>query len=309
MIDSELWVITTYFNPLHYVRRLNNYRFFRNKLGAPLITVELGYDGKFELGSNDADILLQIPRGHVMWQKERLLNIALCHVPPAIKFVAWLDSDIIFEKVDWPESVIRRLKDFPIVQTFSHSCRLEQNVNSTDEFYSCKQFGQSSAYFVNKGLLAKKPIDPNVVRLRKGRVGYGWAAHRDILDKYGFYDAMIIGGGDLVMACAAYGWFDDAIRATSFNINQTSHYLAWARPFFERVRGNVDYATNCIFHLWHGDIKNRRYEARHIELANRGFNPYKDIIQNEFGCWEFTGNNADLEVFLKEYFLSRKEDG
>jgi hypothetical protein len=44
-----MWALTTYFNPVRYKRRLSNYRIFRSKLDIPLVTVELSFDGEFEL--------------------------------------------------------------------------------------------------------------------------------------------------------------------------------------------------------------------------------------------------------------------
>lgn len=74
---SDLWVITCYFNPLRYRRRLANFRIFRENLRAPLIAVELAYGPEFELESDDAEVLIQTHCKDVMWQKERLLNVGL----------------------------------------------------------------------------------------------------------------------------------------------------------------------------------------------------------------------------------------
>ncbi len=73
--------VTSYFNPMRSRRRLANYRTFRSRLNVPLFTVELAFDGQFELTSSDADHLIQLSGGDIMWQKERLLNIALEAVP------------------------------------------------------------------------------------------------------------------------------------------------------------------------------------------------------------------------------------
>ena len=72
-----MWALTTYFNPVRYKRRLSNYRTFRGNLHIPLVTVELSFDGEFELTRNDADVLIQLSGGAILWQKERLLNIAI----------------------------------------------------------------------------------------------------------------------------------------------------------------------------------------------------------------------------------------
>ena len=76
-----LWAITSYFNPAGYRRRLANFRAFRARLSVPLVAVELAYGPEFELKAGDADILVQIRGRDVMWQKERLLNLALRSLP------------------------------------------------------------------------------------------------------------------------------------------------------------------------------------------------------------------------------------
>ena len=91
-----MWAITSYFNPVGFKRRLSNYRVFRANLAVPLVTVELSFDGRFELTDDDADILIQLSGGAVLWQKERLLNIAIQSVPKNAKNIAWLDCDVIF---------------------------------------------------------------------------------------------------------------------------------------------------------------------------------------------------------------------
>ena len=85
--DAPLWAITAYFNPAGYRRRRDNYRVFRERLQAPLVTAELSCDGNFALSSDDADVLVQV-HGDAMWQKERLLNLALGAVPSACQAVA-----------------------------------------------------------------------------------------------------------------------------------------------------------------------------------------------------------------------------
>ena len=78
---SRLWAVTSYFNPAGYHRKLPNYRTFRKQLAVPLLAVELSHSDKFELEPNDADVLVQLNGGNVMWQKERLLNVGISHLP------------------------------------------------------------------------------------------------------------------------------------------------------------------------------------------------------------------------------------
>ena len=119
-----LWGITCYFNPAGYQNRLINYRLFRSRLNVPLVAVELSFTGEFELRADDAEILLQIAGGDVMWQKERLLNIALSALPRECDIVAWLDCDVIFASPTWADDARHALKDNLLVQLFNERLNL-----------------------------------------------------------------------------------------------------------------------------------------------------------------------------------------
>ena len=122
-----MWAMTSYFNPVRYKRRLSHYRTFHNNLHIPLITVELSFDAKFELTKNDADILIQISGGAVLWQKERLLNIALKSVPNDVENIAWVDCDILFRRDNWAEEAEKQLNErHKIVQLFSDAIYLNK---------------------------------------------------------------------------------------------------------------------------------------------------------------------------------------
>ena len=137
--------VTSYFNPMKSRRRLANYRTFRSRLDAPLLTVELSFDGQFELTSGDADHLIQLSGGDIMWQKERLLNIALEAVPDKVEDVAWIDCDLVFESTDWPQTAKSALKSDNIIQLFSEVRYLDRSSTDKLEFNSIPDLVRLSA--------------------------------------------------------------------------------------------------------------------------------------------------------------------
>src|SRR6185436_16414039 len=100
-MDSDIWGITVYFNPVGYRRRRDNYRVFRQRLRIPLLAIELAYGSEFDLDEGDADILVQLRGRDVLWQKERLMNLALQALPAACRRVVCVDCDVVFEAGDW----------------------------------------------------------------------------------------------------------------------------------------------------------------------------------------------------------------
>src|SRR5262249_12109982 len=202
-----MWAITTYYNPIRYKRRLANYRIFRKNLITPLVTVELSFDGKFELMEGDADILIQISGGAILWQKERLLNVAIKSVPPDVDSIAWLDCDVIFERPNWVDEAKKQLKDLNVVQPFSDAVDLErEDVEIPGAHYYAAPSFPGIASWLRQTQLAPAAILAAKTRFRGG--GLAWVARREILENYGLYDAMIAGGGDRAVVSAMYGQFE-----------------------------------------------------------------------------------------------------
>ncbi|MBM4317211.1 MAG: hypothetical protein FJ116_06995, partial [Deltaproteobacteria bacterium] len=96
-----LGIITCVFNPTNSRKIRDNYAQFRKNLNHPILTVELAFnDQPFFI--EDA-IQIRGTNENLMWQKERLLNIALESLPEQIDKIAWLDADIIFKNNSWAE--------------------------------------------------------------------------------------------------------------------------------------------------------------------------------------------------------------
>jgi hypothetical protein len=307
---ANLWAITCYFNPVGYHRRLENYRTFRQGLKVPLVAVELSFDHQFELASEDADILVQLHSSAVLWQKERLLNVAIKSLPDGCDKVAWLDCDIIFESDDWVERACRALDEFPLVHLFQERNELPMDFtpNNPDSWRATLK-AESVVYRLAVGEATTEEAATPGALLRRTTSGLAWASTKDILREFGLYDACIIGSGDKAVLSAALGVPDHFARALEMNPRRTEHFLAWARPYFNRIRGRVGHIPGRVFHLWHGDLRNRKHGSRHQPFARFDFDPYTDIALDQMGCWRWNSEKTDMQAFVKEYFESRKEDG
>jgi hypothetical protein len=303
-----MWAITSYYNPMRYRRRLANYRIFRKNLTTPLVTVELSFDGKFELTKGDADILIQISGGAILWQKERLLNLAIKSVPSDVSNIAWLDCDVIFERSDWVDEAKKRLRDLSVVQPFSNVLDLDREDHeiSRAHHYAPPSL-QGIVSLVDQTRLAPAIVLSAQARFRSG--GLAWVARREILEDYGLYDAMIAGGGDRAVVSAMYGQFETLIKLNQLNSVRAKHYLAWAHPYYRAVGERIGHITGRLYHLWHGNLENRNYAGRHKAIAECNFDPDIDIAVGSNGAWQWKRSRPDLEEFCTNYFMSRAEDG
>jgi hypothetical protein len=286
---------------MRYRRRRANYRTFRERLNVPLVAVELANGAAFELTEEDADVLIQLRDGDVMWQKERLLNVALGALPAGCRKVVWVDCDIVFAAEDWAERVSALLERFMLVQAFS-----QVNHLSAEGEVMCSQ--PSAAPAIESGTRGANQFGrPTLHGPGSTNNGLAWAARRELLDEAGFYDACIVGGGDLAMVSAAHGRFDVATR--SMSERQVDHYLDWARSYHEIVGGETSFVDGVVSHLWHGDFERRRYRARHDGLKRFGFDPLDDIAHTADGAWRWNTAKPRLHAYVTSYFASRNEDG
>lgn len=309
---STFWGITAFFNPQRYRSRKLLYNVFREKTkhqGLQLLTVELAFrHAPFELRAGDAEILIQLRAGNdgVMWQKERLLNVGFRHLPPACESLVWLDCDVVFENQNWVAETVALLRRFAAVQPFSIGVRLPRGQTATSiHAPNRRSYGitASSGYTYTFG-----QATPLVDYMNIGLTGFAWAAHRSLFDGFGFYDKMILGGGDAVLACGLFG------RLT----NRFTHLLPlalvndqqkWIKAMSARVRGSATFTRGRLLHLWHGTPRSRRTDSRLRLLTRHSFNPREDIKETDQGYFVWAGNKPELQKGVARYFWLRNEDG
>jgi hypothetical protein len=307
---SSFWAVTAYFNPVGYRSRRANYRIFRERLGVPLLAVELGFGGRFELGPGDADILVRIDGGAVLWQKERLLNLALERLPSTCRHVAWLDCDIVFADPGWVDAAERLLDEVPLAQPFDQLVHLRPGeLPETAAEPHLLAWRHSFAARWRAGDLADDVFArPEGTYEHRCTCGMAWVARRDLIQRHGLYDAMILGLGDKHIAAAAVGLAADASDAVELAPAHRRHYLQWAEGFGREVAGAIGCLPGQLHHLFHGDLGNRHYLRRYRGFAAWDFDPSRDLGVAGSGAWSWERNEPALHRQVADYFLARRED-
>ena len=300
---SSLWAITSYYNPSHYLTKLQNFKAFHQSLKLPLVVAELILDNQeSELSSYlsstenpDNTIHLLIHGNSMMWQKERLLNLALARVPSTVEYITWIDCDILFHSPDWHEKLVKTLHASPLVQGFSRVICLPPKI---DRVPLCSMNLPEDRSFMCSPIEGKE----------HGRI---WAAKADLLRHHSFYDAMIAGSGDVAMSCTITGYSAE-LEYFSNHLTKAhlSHYQAWAGPFHNELCSleQASYLNETIYHLWHGKHIRRQYIDRHQMLFDNHFDPTTDIVLNEEGAWKWSSGKKKLHDSMARYFDSRQED-
>lgn len=301
-----MWAITTYYNPARYESKLYNFKAFHQRLGLPLVVVEhVLPEGQSELAPYLAEypaqktILVVVNQGDIMWQKERLLNVALTKVPKDVKHVVWIDNDLIFPDSSWIAKLAVALDKHPLVQCFGkvrHLPPLAIPTSPSDE------------------ILSKWTCERPSFAHMEGSAGYVWAGHADLLRRHGFYDAMIVGDGDVAFLRAAAGLIlEDSEYAFlhRYTLAHVRHCDAWGQAFYKDLkrRGSLGCLHDTVvYHLWHGQTSDRRYRTRQHILDDHAYDPNVDIRINESGSWSWNSDKPNLHTAVANYFQSRQED-
>jgi hypothetical protein len=303
---DDLCVVTCYYNPEGYRTKLDNYLVFEQTMrssGINLVTVECSMGGRdFELPEQEG--LVRIRGRDVMWQKERLLNIAIANVAGQFQKIAWLDCDLLFTNPDWAVETSQALNRYPVLQPFDTVVRLPRGAMDDSEG-SERWRGFGAAYSEDPHALLSGDF------MRHGHTGFAWAARKEILADRGLYDGCVAGSGDHMMAHAFAGdWHGRCIRRIfGDNSAHWRHFAAWSKAIYSGVRASVGHVPGTLLHLWHGDTENRRYVHRNRDLAGFGFDPRADVAIGPSGCWEWNSAKPELHQWAMNYFGLRKEDG
>ncbi len=317
---GPFWAVTSFYNPAGYRRRKANYRLFREHLDLPLLTVEWSRDGRFELGPGDADILIQLDGGDVMWQKERLLNIGVTRLPPECTHVAWIDCDVVFENPAWAPQALAQLEHVRLVQLFERVVhlmpapieRLQHDASWRDTGVLTQRTGTARVYCDAKaaGDLGVLGVPPEGQPFSNpGSNGHAWAAHRSLLQDHPLFESWVVGGGDVAFTYAAAGLSADHIRMRGLTAAHASHYLRHAEPLERAIDGRIGWVPGTLLHLWHGDPADRKYQARFSILARHGFDPHRFLRPSASGVWEWADAPHGLPDEIRAYFAQRNEDG
>jgi hypothetical protein len=310
-LDGELWTVTTFFNPAGYVTKKENYDRFRRGIAAadvPLLTVEVAFDdAPFELGDGDAEMLVQLRGGDVLWQKERLVNLGVQHLPAGCDRVAWVDADVLFARADWAVETRSLLREYTVVQPFSHCVRLPRGVETCEPTTLPFGSGENQLFYGIAWGVHAKGLESLDNYSRHGHTGFAWAARRELLARHGLYELNLLGNGDTDIAHAMFGSVDYWGLA-KLGPSARTHLARWAEPFAADVDGSVAHVDGVVTHLWHGDASLRQYDRR-LDVLHE-LDPERHVVQTADGLLALAADAPQpIREWTRAYFTTRREDG
>lgn len=289
--QGDLAVITCHFNWAGFSRpKQNLLRFIRQMRAAriPVYGVEAYLPGCNPVTKNfhgwkqvEAD-----PDSQVMFQKERMLNMAERLVPESFTKIAWLDADIFFGNKDWHVETSVLLEHFGFVQPFETAVWTDMD--------GAELFRKPSTLRLKGGL----PLHSHP--------GFAMAATRDFwVHAGGLFEHLIVGNGDVGVVTAI---LDKSLPSTqTYSPQLFARYVEWNTKVaaFAKRKG-FRFTKGTIWHEWHGSLANRKYIERNRLLLE--FLPeYAAHGDNGLMTWQ-PGTPRELIENVRAYFFNRQED-
>lgn len=293
-IANKILLVTTHFNPCSYQRCKETYYEWIPSLGKyadNLVCMEMTIDDHPSEIRNSF-VSFGCSANNILWQKEALINHAIeKYATSNIEYIAWLDHDLLSSNPNWITDSVRLLeKGIDAVQCFDNIYRLSSS-NSASKAY--------------KGTISRMLLEKNK---NIANPGASWIATKSFLSRLrGLYSYNIVGGGDATFAEALLGDYNYFSRlvGNKFNLH-ISDYITHGLS----LNAKYGYVNNDVYHIWHGDIKNRNYDSRHTLLKLLDFNPSQDVFINSDGILEWSDHiPIDYRNKVVNYFLDRQEDG
>lgn len=222
--------------------------------------------------------------------KENLLNVAMSRLPPEAKYVAWLDTDIIFARPDWAEATLEALQNYDVVQMFSHGMDLDKD-------------GAPGGYIL-PGAMYKYALRNKMVS--EGCTGFAWAARREALRSVGgLGEWNIFTAGDSHFVEALLGRHPTYLHTKPASIMQDP-WPEWATKVATLTSG---YVSGLVRHRYHGPRSRRGYQAQWDIIKKHNFSARTHLKKNLMGVWEFSeGASPEFRYDVEKFYTLRGED-
>jgi hypothetical protein len=288
----KLALITCHYNWFGFAKpRENLRRFLDHTAGLPVFGVEAQLSGHpMQTTGLKGWSQISAQQDQVMMQKETLLNLAEQAVPKEYDAIAWVDADILFENDDWFMETSRALDVYPIVQPFAKA----------------RWLGRAGELLDERPSIASHP---DLLYRCQAHPGFAMAARRSLWTqgRGGLYEGLVVGNGDVAFAAAALDL--DQPGHLTMNPALKADYEAWAKPVRRWIKGRpIGTVHGAASHLWHGDLKDRRYLDRN-DVLMKTLDPAKHLMHdNSLMTWTAEAPFG-LRYAIRSHFANRREDG
>lgn len=283
----DIAVCMCFFSPAGFKKPKENFKHvFKLLTNAriPTFTIECVIGNQVPVIENPT---VQVRSDSCLFYKEQLYNLLVPKIPEQYTKLIFIDSDIIFNNKKWVDVISEALDTHDVVQPFETAILMSPYYGTYITIKKSLFFGLTQNLNVTDGNLYHH--------------GFSFAMTRDYYNKIGgFFDKCIIGAGDSAFSCLFFRYKFD-IHLSNFIKREHTEWFNKASAIPKRFT----YLPMTIYHMYHGNYSDRKYNNRHDLLNN--IESWDDFAYtNKYGVYEL--ENVEYKKIMKGYFLSRKED-
>lgn len=315
---SKFYVVTPYSNHVRYRSRRGLFLDFQKRMtaaGVNLSVAELAFGRRpFVVTDPTNKLHVQLRTQDEMWHKENIINIAISRLPADWQYVAWIDGDVSFDRLDWAQETVHQLQHYEVVQMWQSAVDMGpqgQAMNTFQSFASCYLQGLPL-----KGASTRPGPYYYAQPSKNGAIywhpGFAWAANRSAIDGMGgLLDRAILGAADHHMALCMINRADLSLPSP-INGRYSEYVLNWQLNAERFVRRDIGFVPGTILHHWHGKKVDRKYWDRWKVLQKWDFDPVRDLKRDWQGLYQVVDDGSPRSIGLRDglrqYFRSRNED-
>jgi hypothetical protein len=233
--ELDMLVIIPFFNPCNSIRITQNLLLITSKLrlsAIPFVVIHCLFPNSNPV-MEVSDSYITVKGTSYAFVKDSLTNIIIKRERQRGKYKKFfaLDSDIIFQNVQWYDLTSAALDRVDAVQPFT------DYVNVMGDFYTKGSCGQG--IFHAHQLLRETMIEEG--QEVKGHPGFCMAFTMAFVDKVGFPDLNLLGGGDVITCSLVLNrkLFGGHYQREYYNYVYMKHYKEAANVTWDTVEGTV----------------------------------------------------------------------
>jgi hypothetical protein len=297
--NDTLYILVSYFNyNSNKSREKNIYSFIEKNSNskAKIVIIEGIYNNLNELKDLNSQVFLHLKYKikHPISLQDNLINVGIKKLPEDWEYLAWVDSDVIFNNENWTDNILKQLQNNDIVHCFKEADFLNQDGTPANFKFLSECYTHINNF---------KYLDMS----QRHHCGFAWAFKKSFYKQIKeIFDYSIIGSNDVVMNFVI---LKKSLEDYFLNSGYSKEYIDLVTEYYNRKKEiKFTYIDNKITHLWHGEIKNRNYQIRKNILKKYQFNPKQHILRNDDGIIELTEKGLIMLPYIKNYFeLKEKE--
>jgi hypothetical protein len=276
-------IFTSHFNYFNNIYREKN-----------IINFKKNYNNAFIIGIDSHVADLNFSTKDKIFLKENLLNLGIQNKLDEIKYIFWVDNDVIFEDNNWMEKAIQLFDNgFDVIQLFN------------------------ICYHKHKDNSEKKPVAGFVYAKQKfnnhGHCGFAWGMRASVYkDIGGLYEHNIIGTGDGVMA-RSFIQEEIPFFSKTKKFDKKFAYFPFSQGHCDSIQSyynkckdiKVGYLEGRVYHDYHGELEKRQYIDRYKIYEKNNYDPLT-MLQKHNGIIQIKKEYIELKNHI-EQFLRYKD--